>query len=239
LTLGSITSNLPGVTSFSGTTSYTHDSKVQLTQEQSTRAGSYTNGFGYDAAGNPTTFKGTAQFFNNDNQNNAFAYDGNGNPTTYNGQTLAYDAENRLTAYGTVLTAGYRGDGLRAWKQTSTGRTYFFYDGNRPVLEENSSGVKTAVTTSTAMGILARTTTTRTLLYTFDPLGNMAQQVDAASGNVVASYMFDAYGTRGYSSSDTPAINEPYSGFGGQAGYLTDWETGLQLLGYRYYDPST
>ncbi|MDE2127875.1 MAG: RHS repeat-associated core domain-containing protein [Armatimonadetes bacterium] len=31
---------------------------------------------------------------------------------------------------------------------------------------------------------------------------------------------------------------DPYSGFGSQYGYYSDSETGLQLLGYRYYDPA-
>ncbi len=49
---------------FSGTTSYGYDSKEQLTQESGTSAGRYNNGFGYDAVGNPTTFKGASQTFN-------------------------------------------------------------------------------------------------------------------------------------------------------------------------------
>jgi hypothetical protein len=44
-----------------------------------------------------------------------------------------------MTSYGSVLTAGYNGDGLRAWKKL-TARTYFLYDGMVPVAELNSSG---------------------------------------------------------------------------------------------------
>jgi RHS repeat-associated protein len=53
---------------------------------------------------------------------------------------------------------------------------------------------------------------------------------------VVASYLFDGYGVRKVASSDPTAPQDPYSGYGGLAGYYTDWETGLCLLGYRYYD---
>ena len=98
----------------SGTTTYAHDTKVQITSEQSSRAGGYNNQFAYDGSGNPTTFKGVSQTFNTANQNTALGYDGNGKPTSYKGSTLAFDTENRLTAYGSVLTAGYRGDGQRA-----------------------------------------------------------------------------------------------------------------------------
>ena len=34
----------------------------------------------------------------------------------------------------------------------------------------------------------------------------------------------------------TPSTNDPYAGFGGQFGYYTDFETGLQLCTFRYYD---
>jgi RHS repeat-associated protein len=53
---------------------------------------------------------------------------------------------------------------------------------------------------------------------------------------VVASYLFDGYGVRKVASSDPTAPQDPYSGYGGLAGYYTDWETGLSLLGFRYYD---
>lgn len=46
-------------------------------------------------------------------------------PARCHGSALTFDPDNQLTAYGTILTAGYTGDGLRAWKQTSAGRTYF------------------------------------------------------------------------------------------------------------------
>ena len=114
LTLGSMTANIPGApANFSGTNSYTHDAKLQLTQETSTRAGGYTNNQVYDGAGNPTTFKGVNAAFNSANQNTSYTHDGAGNPTTYKGSTLAFNAENRMTWFGSVLTAGYRADGKR------------------------------------------------------------------------------------------------------------------------------
>lgn len=56
MTLGSMTSTVSGVSAFSGTTSYAHDTKLQLTQESRNQAGSYVNSNAYDGAGNPTTF---------------------------------------------------------------------------------------------------------------------------------------------------------------------------------------
>ena len=185
-----------------------------------------------------STFKGGSKTYNSSNQNTAWSFDGNGNPTTYASHTLTFDAENRMTAYGSIMTAGYRADGLRAWKTTSAGTTYYLYDGENPVEEVDGSGNKTAVMTFGPNGVLARTTSSRTLLYELDALGQMTQQIDASSGNIIASYLFDAWGARQVSTSDPTAASDPYSGYNTSAGYLTDWETGLQLLGHRYYDPS-
>jgi RHS repeat-associated protein len=240
MTLGSVTASMPAApTSFSGTTGYSHDTKLQLTNETSTRGGGYNFSNSFDSAGNATTFKGGSNSFTSSNQNTAWTFDGNGNPTTYASHTLTFDAEDRMTAYSSVMTAGYCADGLRAWKTTSAGTTYYLYDGGQAVEELDGSGVKSAVMTFGPHGVLARTTASRTLLYTTDALGQMAQQIDASTGNIIASYLFDAWGARQVSTSDPTAASDPYSGYNTAAGYVTDWETGLQLLGHRYYDPAT
>jgi len=223
--------NLPN---YSGLTSYTNNNQEELTQEQSARLGGYTNTFGYDGAENPTTFRGATLTFNADNQNTANSYDGNGNPTTYKGVSLTFDPENRLTAYGSVMTAGYTGDGLRAWKQNSTGKTYFLYDGLTPVCEMDGNGNVTAVNTFGDNGLLSRHTSTGSVFYTFDPTSNVTQRLDA-NDNVLGSYCFDAFGNR----TSTDNSTDPFSGYGSQDGYYTDWETGLSLLGFRYYDLGT
>ena len=106
----SVTANVPGWNPAGGLTSYAYDSKDQFTQEQSARNNSYTRNFGYDAAGNPTTFRGAGRAFNSNNQDTAFTWDGNGNPTTYQGTAMTYDVRNCLTAAGSTLTAGYTAD---------------------------------------------------------------------------------------------------------------------------------
>jgi len=69
--------------------------------------------------------------------------------------------------------------------------------------------------------------------YTPDERGNVAQRLDR-TGAVQSSDLYNAYGKR---LSGGGASGDPY-GFGGQAGYYSDSETGLSLLGERYYDPS-
>lgn len=98
-------------TYYSGTTSYQYDQRNQLLREQSTRLGtnpetpSYSYAYGYDLAGNPTTFRGAvvgSGSFNANNQSNlfGFAYDQNGNPISYDGLPLSFDAENHLLTSG-------------------------------------------------------------------------------------------------------------------------------------------
>jgi RHS repeat-associated protein len=225
----SLSATVTGATNLSGSTAWTYDTKEQLTQEASARNGSYTHNFGYDSAGNPTTFKGASQSFNGNNQNAAYTFDGNGNPTTYKGTSCSYDVENRMTAYGSALTNGYRGDGLRAWKQPSGGsKTYFLYDGELLACELDSSGNVSAYPTFGPAGLVSRRSGSTTTYMHFDPQGGLSQTTDG-SGNVTASYAWDAYGS---------ALNGSAGvyGYGAQWGYYTDAETGLQLCTYRMYD---
>ena len=159
----SMPTTITGSSTYSGTTSYSyadnsgHTAPSWLTGESSTRLSSYSQSPVYDSAGNPTTFTGTSgQSFNSDNQNAANTYDGDGNPTTYGSASCAYDEENRATSLGTALTAGYDGDGLRAWKNNGTATTYFLYDGIQPVCELDSSGTVTATNTFGGHGLLSR-----------------------------------------------------------------------------------
>ena len=102
-----------------------------------------------------------------------------------------------------------------------------------PVCELDSSGNVIATNTFGTDGLVSRTDSSGSKYYTFDPNGNVTQIVDN-SGNVVATLQYDAYGKQVAS---TGANDTPY-GFGGQAGYYTDSETGLSLATYRYYDPN-
>jgi len=229
----SVTANLPLVPTYSGQTNYAYSTRDQLNQEQSARNGAYTNGYGYDPSGNPTTFKSLTSMFNVNNQNTAYTYDGDGNPTTYKATTLAFDVEDRLTSVGSALTTGYDLESRRAWKQSSTGRTYFLYDGDDLVCELSATGAVTAVNTFGDNGLLARHISAGSVLYTFDTQDNVAQKLDV-NGNVLSSSMFDSFGTI----ASTAAVTDPFT-YRAQSGYYTDTETGLLLLGQRYYDTST
>lgn len=240
--LTSVDSTIPS-TSFGGTDSFTYDSKDRLTAQSSTRNYRYSESFAYDGAGNPTTFSGSARTYNSDNQrtgSGTFAYDANGNPTTYTGgifgtATCAYDRENRLTAIGSSWTAGYRADGLRAWKQVGSTKVYYLYDNGNPVMELDSSGNVIAVNGYGADGLYARWwawNNSATTYYMFDQQGNVAERYDG-NGNLISSNMNDAYGNEAYSTYG----NDPF-GYNAKWGYTYDRETGMFLCQHRYYDPA-
>jgi RHS repeat-associated protein len=134
-----------------------------------------------------------------------------------------------MTAYGSVVTVGYNGDGLRAWKQSVNGRTYFLYDGILPAVELDSSGAVTATNTFGASGLASRRTGSTSVFYGFDSEGNIAQRSDNG-GTVVSNHLTSAHG-----SILSGTLSEPF-GYKAQFGYYTDLETGIELLTHRYYD---
>jgi RHS repeat-associated protein len=229
----SITANIPGVPQYSGLTTYQYSTKDEITQEQSARNGGYTSNFGYDGAGNATTWKGAAKVFNANTQDTAQTWDLNGNPTVYGGVALTWDPENQLTSVGALMTAGYTAEGLRAWKQPGGGaRTYFLHDQIAPVIEMDAAGAVTSVNTWGTNGLVSRRSGGASVFYSFDPQGSVAQRLDAGA-NVLTSMMFDAHGV-GHA---TAATSDPY-GYKAQRGYYRDVETGLLLLTHRFMDVS-
>lgn len=230
----SIVASAVGTSSLNGTTTFTYNTKNELLEELTTRYGGYSDDFGYDSAGNPTTFLGLTKTYNSNNQQTGtgFAYDANGNPTTYNGVSLSFDPDNRLTSSGSALTAGYTGDGLRAWKQAGSVTTYFLYDGSNPVVELDSSGNVIATNTFTSQGLVSRRVNSVSVLYVFDSEGNVAQRTDS-SASVLSDHVFNAHGE-----SLNTSLTEPF-GYRARFGYYTDNETSLQLMTNRYYDPAT
>jgi len=87
-----------------------------------------------------------------------------------------------------------------------------------------------------AQGLVSRNTQTNglssasTLWYAFDERGNVSQRT-GGNGGVASSDLYDAFGN--VTSTGGPDV----FGFGGQAGYYTDTETGLILCTNRHYDP--
>ena len=191
--------------------------------------------FGFDSAGNRTGVNSTTIPFNNDNQcsSTGYSFDGNGNPTSYNGTSLSFDPENRVSAIGSLNSATYRADGLRASKTVGTATTYYLYDNGKPIIELNSSGTVTALNVFAPDGLVARQTGSTTIEYVMDQQGNVADRTDT-SGNVLSITQYGAWGNE-QAISGTPT--DPF-GYNAQSGYYLDRETGLYLCQHRLYDPA-
>jgi len=100
-----------------------------------------------------------------------------------------------------------------------------------PVCELDASGNVVAQTMFGAQGLVSRNTpASGTVWYAFDERGNVAQRT-GSGGGVVSSDLYDAFGNV------TRTGGPDVFGFGGQAGYSTDTETGLILCTNRHYDP--
>ena len=239
--LSGISASVPPDTNQNRTLSFTYDTKDRLTADSSLATGSgygYSNTFGYDAAGNPTTFRGSTQTFNADNQNAAYTEDGNGNTTAAGTASMTFDPENHLKTR-TVGSLGreytYRADGLRASRKSTgpilSSPTFFLYDGGEPVLELSSTGTVTAKNVFAPDGLVARYSGSAWTYYTFDHQGNVVNRENASEG-VINSSAFDGYGKE--LCDGTPDC----WGYNARWGYYHDLGTGfdLYLCQHRYYD---
>ncbi len=87
---------------------------------------------------------------------------------------------------GTAMSAGYRDDGLRAWKESGETTTYYLYDGEALVAEMDGDGDVTAVHVWGADGLVS----CGDVFYLYDPLGNVAHRLDA-TGELLSSDAYD------------------------------------------------
>jgi len=239
--------NLVEKTVNSVTTEYSYDDIDQLVAE--VRSG-YSASYTYDANGNRTTktLNGTTQTYVLDdadkltsitqggNTVKSFTYDAAGRTTavTVGNDTtsMAYDYESRITqiTYPDQSTNSFSYNGLdtRVSKVDSTGTRTYLRDGayvTDPVLSDGA-----AVYTP---GISERRSST-TKFYHPDRLGSTERLTDTGQ-STTDTRQYDAFGLLVSTSGSTPT---PF-GFAGAWGYQEDPDSGLKLLGDRYYDPST
>ncbi|MBL1153096.1 MAG: L,D-transpeptidase family protein [Armatimonadetes bacterium] len=174
-----------------------------------TQGGNTVKSFTYDAAGRTTAVTV-------------------GNDTT----SVAYDYESRITqiTYPNQNTNSFAYNGLdtRVSKVDSTGTRTYLRDGayvTDPVLSDGA-----ALYTP---GISERRSSV-TKFFHPDRLGTTGRLTDT-NQSTTDTRQYDAFGLLTNSSGSTPT---PF-GFAGAWGYQEDPDSGLKLLGHRYYDPST
>jgi RHS repeat-associated protein len=171
------------------------------------------------------------------------------------GSTLAYDAENRLlSASGTSFAADYDADGLRTYKATgattplSNGYRFYVYDGDRRMLELDSSGDVVQANGWAADGlrdIYYANGDNHYYQFTYDPEGNVSQQQGQSNTSTYClnTSVYDAYGKLLHKGGSSPSNESGSIGFAGEWGGYTDvdqsnssYTTGLVEMGHRYYD---
>ncbi|MBI1334324.1 MAG: hypothetical protein GC165_15750 [Armatimonadetes bacterium] len=238
-----LTSSIPGAPRYSGTSTYSYNSKDELTSAVSTLNGGYSQAFASDGAGNLTTIRGTGYSYDNLNQisGTGFTYDLAGNPTTYRGLTATYDTENRLLSFGSSYTATYRFDNNRASRTIDGVTRYFYYlDGHVAFETDSSPDWQTYYTygpdglVSTRVAPTGGLGTYTTSYYHFDGQGNAAFKT--SSSQAIGGYQYvDPYGLAAISSKKT----ESCFGMGAKYGYYFEPAIGMYCLGNRYYDPTT
>ena len=151
-----------------------------------------------------------------------------------NGQTthFTWDDEDRLTGQsfpdGHTDAYAYNGLGMRLTKSDPTGSYSYFTDGAAPASDVLSDGH-----TSFTPG-LSETNALGSRFYLPDAQGNSRGLLDA-SQTATDGYNWDAFGSSVSRFGSDPtafAWNE-------ESGYQSDGDSGLKLLGHRYYDSRT
>lgn len=181
------------------TTTYTYDSKFQVTQEV---VENETTTYTYDGAGHLLTMTVTG---GEDNSTTTYTYDNNGNviheQCDNNHSYYTYDS-NKNVLVSATLKENYGGEIPTAYDSSLTcfDTIMYTYDSNGRVLTEtNSNGESSSyvydsvgnVTQETVTTVENSTPTTTVTNYTYDSLGNL---LTSQTGNENASYTYDAAG---------------------------------------------
>ncbi len=224
------------------TTTYGYDHADELTSESNS---GYSATYTYDDNGNRTskTTGGVTDTYTYDHADKlqstsfkTYGYDGAGRTTsvtTSAGTTsLSYDYEDRLTSVtlpsSVTDTFTYNGMDARTGKVDSTGTYSFKRDGatvTSSVLNDSAAEYTPGVSEN-------RSGTSS--FYDCDRLGSTTD-ITNSSQTVTNTKVYDAFGML---LSSTGSSAAPF-GFVAKGGYQSDSDTGLMLLGHRYYDPST
>ncbi len=228
------------------TTSYGYDNAGQLTSES--KSNGYAAGYTYDGNGNrlTRTVNGIAENYSYDNGDKLLAVAGGSDPRTF-----AYDAAGRTTGISrssgtTSFSYDYESRGTQVTKPGMFTNSNSYNGLDTRVAKTDSSGTKTfkrggvgvtaAVLSDGAASYTPGISEKRGGDSTFFGGGikNTDTQTDASQA-VSASRLYDAFGNV---ISSTGIWNSPF-GNAGKFGYQEDPDTGLKLLGHRYYDSST
>ncbi|MFZ5968225.1 MAG: S8 family serine peptidase [Bacillota bacterium] len=153
---------------------------------------------------------------------------------TYNeyNQMIKTITGNQTITYGYNIE-GYRDDKTIITVNTTTGAVTedtlrFIYDGNKVILETDAVGNIKAQNIY-GLNLITRKADNEKAYYMYNAHEDVTALTDA-SGNVLGTYQYDAFGNIREKTYEKP---NPYT----YAGYRYDEEMGLYYLNARYYDP--
>jgi RHS repeat-associated protein len=222
--------NRTQVVDLEGTTTYGYDGLHRLTSAD--YPGPDADAYTYDANGNRLTKNGTTYTYGDADQmltagGVSYGYDVRGNQTSRGSDTFAWDHENRMTqavVSGTTASYVYNGDGVRMSRTIGGQAVSYTWDvaAGMPFLLQD--GTNTYVY---GLGMVYWVDGSGNPTYRLtDALGSTATLI-GASGAVVGSYTYDAFGNiRTHTGSSTE-----FSYTGEQ-----NDPNGFEFLRARYYD---
>lgn len=238
---------------------YTYDSKNQLTRHDSvTQNKSFT--YEYDAAGNilskkeyaytTGTLGAATRTINYTYGDTSWGdllteyygvpiyYDGIGNPVEYYlGWEMMWQGRSlmEIVLPDRVFSYTYTPDGIRNSKSANGLKTEFLLNGTQILAQKTGSNVMWFFYDSTGARVGLQYGNV-TAYYMYNLQGDVIGLADAATGKVIAKYLYDAWGkcisvenASGY----TIGTDNPFR----YRGYYYDTETGFYYLNSRYYDP--
>ena len=223
-------------------TAYTYDAIDQLLTETRTGSSAYFLHFDYDKNHNrqdEVNASGTYHsVYDADDElitynGHTYTYDNNGNQLTDGTSTETYDDEDRLLTWTGGIgtdTFTYNGLGLRVGKSDSAGSHSLLMDGSSPASPILADSLGMVVLTPG----LSENRNGSHVYYHADTLGSTRGITDG-NENATDSLLFDAFGETVSRTGSTPTE----AGYVGAAGYRTDADSHLMLLGNRYYNPAT
>lgn len=243
--------NITGVTDLVGRAVFTYDRLDQLKSSQDLALSKMTS-FGYDLSGNriSVTEGALSKIFDHNAGNElvpsgifSYSHDMAGNMLSLSengiGKNFSWDALNRLTqvqqtAGGPPTTlANYTYDGLgrRVRKVNGAGQTTnYLFDGMSLNLLAETDGAGVIKKTYNP-GISMTDDKGNKFFMLQDGRGNVATLIDK-DGNIVQSNTYDAFGALLAGTDKSNGLRHV-----GQFGVYSDDDTGLQLMGARWYDP--
>ena len=168
-------------------------------------------------------------------------YDDIGNPISYKGYSFSYEVRSlkTITGNGKNISFEYNDSGIRTSKTVNGSKITYELLGSKIIGQARGENEKLYFNYDEASRLVSLTyfngSTYNTYFYVLNILGDVVGLVDS-QGNVVVTYLYDAYGniisSTNQLSFDLAKLN-PFR----YRGYYYDEETSLYYLNSRYYNP--